>query len=83
MATFYDLVSKADPSQTHLYSVGTDDQKINCITCSLNNMDANTKCMQNTVELSSDLKSFVHTCAGPGVPEVHVRSLEVRNSPVS
>jgi len=76
MATYYDLESKADPSQTHLYSVGTDDQKINCITCSLNNMDANSKCMHNSADLSSDLKSFVHTCGGPGVPEVHVRSLE-------
>lgn len=70
--------SEAIPSESHLYvadisgSVAT----TTCITCDTRNTETNSACRANSVEISKNFKSFVHTCSGPSVPEVLIRSIE-------
>ena len=78
MAPFYNESAKrADPSETHLYSVAISGvpESANCITCGIKNLEGDKLCRQNSADLSSNFKSFIHQCSGPGVPEVHIRSL--------
>ncbi|KAK2722622.1 venom dipeptidyl peptidase 4-like isoform X2 [Artemia franciscana] len=57
----------AKPSQRHLYEIQIDGNGFVCLTC-------NTGCTWNNARFSSDASYYAHSCNGPNVPEVRLRS---------
>lgn len=65
-----------DPGTRHLYYAKTDPDStsMQCLTCELETVRDKSVCRYNDISMSSDHVYYMHTCRGPRVPEVVLRS---------
>ncbi|OXA46400.1 Venom dipeptidyl peptidase 4 [Folsomia candida] len=63
-----------DPSERHVYSIATTgpNSPPECISCTVLT-STNEECRSHSVSFSANFKFYMHTCRGPGVPEVTTR----------
>ncbi|XP_021959118.1 dipeptidyl peptidase 4 isoform X2 [Folsomia candida] len=63
-----------NPSERHAYYVALSGPNLTpqCFTCALRN-GFDEECHSHSVSLSANFKFYMHTCRGPGVPEVTTR----------
>ncbi|OXA53843.1 Venom dipeptidyl peptidase 4 [Folsomia candida] len=63
-----------DPSERHVYSVSNVEPNSisECMTCSIPT-SADEECRSHSVSFSTNFQFYMHTCRGPGVPEITTR----------
>jgi hypothetical protein len=69
---------KPDPSESQVYElVLSEDSGAKCLSCAVTNTDGE-PCRSNSASLSKGFTYMLHSCSGPGIPETHVRKVEVK-----
>lgn len=72
---FYLANTEDSSSVQHLYSVSPYTKEMKCHTCHLKSkFNSSIECLYNTVEFSKTNEYYLHTCAGPDVPQVTLYS---------
>ena len=74
--SFYQSNSEGDPAIQHVYSVSTDKDEVKCVSCNVRTEMGGDECLYNSAKYSKDFSFYVLNCAGPGVPEITVHSLD-------
>merc|ERR1711963_264760 len=74
---FFMGTGEKEPGSRHLYSANTDKNNIDikCITCDLETQRGN-ECKYNSIKMSTNAQYYVHSCLGPDIPEVVLRSVQ-------
>jgi len=68
--------SSVGPGSRHLYVAKTDTNvEVDCITCKLLTQ-RNQECLLNSILMSPDGQHYVHTCQGPNIPEIVLRTVK-------
>ncbi|KAG5896521.1 hypothetical protein JTB14_020494 [Gonioctena quinquepunctata] len=72
---YYLANTEPDSAVQHLFTVSPESKEITCLTCDLKSKHNLTMpCSYNTAEFSRNSSYYVHTCAGPDVPQVNIFS---------
>ena len=76
---YFEGTGEGQPGSRQMYTAKTSEIKVQCITCDLKTT-RDEECKYNSIKMNDKATFYVHTCYGPGIPDVVLRSVQENHS---